>query len=60
LIALFAYLIAPYLIIAVLWLEIIMSFGFGVGDFIAVSRLALDICKKFKDSSNQFKAIRNE
>jgi hypothetical protein len=53
------YLITSYLIIAVLWLEI-MSFGFGVGDFIAVSRLALDICKKFKDSSNQFKAIRNE
>jgi hypothetical protein len=37
-----------------------MSFGFGVGDFIAVFELANKIRKEFADAPNQFKAISNE
>jgi hypothetical protein len=37
-----------------------MSFGFGVGDVIAVSKLAKTIQKQFSDSPHQFKVISNE
>ena len=37
-----------------------MSFGFGVGDFLAVAKLANDIWQKFHDSVDQSAAIRNE
>ena len=37
-----------------------MSFGFGVGDFLAVAKLANDIWQKLHDSADQFAAIRNE
>ena len=37
-----------------------MSFGVGVGDILAVSKLARSIWGLFKDSSDQFKAIHNE
>lgn len=37
-----------------------MSFGFGVGDFLAVAKLANDIWQKLHDSVDQFSAIRNE
>ena len=37
-----------------------MSFGFGVGDFLAVAKLANDIWQKLHDSVDQFAAIRNE
>ena len=37
-----------------------MSFGFGVGDFLAVASLANDIWQKLHDSVDQFAAIRNE
>ena len=37
-----------------------MSFGFGVGDFLAVAKLANDIWQKLHDSIEQFAAIRNE
>lgn len=37
-----------------------MSFGFGVGDFLAVAKLANDVWQKLHDSVDQFAAIRNE
>jgi hypothetical protein len=37
-----------------------MSFGFSVGDFIAVLQLANDIRKQFVDAPSQFKAISEE
>lgn len=37
-----------------------MSFGIGVGDILAVSKLARSIWGLFKDSSDQFRAIHNE
>lgn len=37
-----------------------MSFGYGVGDVIAVSNLARTIWAKFRDASDQFKAIQTE
>ncbi|MCJ1263487.1 hypothetical protein MMC22_003357 [Lobaria immixta] len=37
-----------------------MSFGFGVGDILAVSKLARTTWKRFQDSSDQFKALRTE
>ena len=37
-----------------------MSFGFGVGDILAVSKLARSIWGQVRDSSDQFNAIRNE
>ena len=37
-----------------------MSFGFGVGDFLAVAKLANDIWQKLHDSVDQFAALRNE
>jgi hypothetical protein len=40
--------------------KIKMSFGFGIGDIITVSKLANDIRRKFIDSPDQFKAIHNE
>jgi hypothetical protein len=37
-----------------------MSFGFGVGDFIAVFQLVNKIRERFVDAPEQFKAISNE
>jgi hypothetical protein len=37
-----------------------MSFGFSIGDFIAVYELASKIRKQFVDSPDQFKAISDE
>lgn len=37
-----------------------MSFGFGVGDFLAVFQLANMIRKGFADAPSQFKAISDE
>ncbi|KAM0805007.1 hypothetical protein BDR22DRAFT_885096 [Usnea florida] len=37
-----------------------MSFGIGLSDILAVSKLARSIWGLFKDSSDQFKAIHNE
>lgn len=37
-----------------------MSFGFGIGDIIAVSQLANKVRKRFVDSPDQFKAISDE
>jgi hypothetical protein len=37
-----------------------MSFGFSVGDFIAVIELAKEIRKDFVDAPSQFKAISEE
>jgi hypothetical protein len=37
-----------------------MSFGFGMGDFIAVLELANKIRKEFADATSQFKAISDE
>ena len=37
-----------------------MSFGFSLGDFIAVLDLANNIRKRFVDSPNQFRAISDE
>lgn len=37
-----------------------MSLGVGIGDILAVSKLALDIWGRFQDFSDQFKAIRTE
>jgi hypothetical protein len=37
-----------------------MSFGFSIGDFIAVYELASKIRKQFVDSPGQFKAISDE
>ena len=41
-------------------INIIMSFGFSVGDFIAVIELAIRIRKEFVDAPGQFKAISDE
>ena len=37
-----------------------MSFGYGVGDVIAVSTLARTIWGRFRDASDQFRAIQTE
>ncbi len=37
-----------------------MSFGFSVGDFITVLRLAKKIRQRFVDAPEQFKAIAEE
>jgi hypothetical protein len=37
-----------------------MSFGFGVGDFIAILQLANTIRERFVSAPEQFKAISNE
>jgi hypothetical protein len=37
-----------------------MSFGFSIGDFIAVYQLASKIRKEFVDAPSQFKAISDE
>jgi hypothetical protein len=37
-----------------------MSFGFGVGDFVAVHQLANTVCERFVGAPEQFKAISNE
>jgi hypothetical protein len=41
-------------------LDIIMSFGFSVGDFIAAIELANKIRKQFVDAPSQFKDISDE
>ncbi len=41
-------------------LSITMSFGFSIGDFIAVIELANKIRKDFVDAPSQFKAISDE
>jgi hypothetical protein len=41
-------------------LDITMSFGYGVGDFIAVCQLANQLRERFADAPSQFKAISNE
>ena len=41
-------------------LEITMSFGFSVGDFVAVLQLANTIRERFVGAPEQFKAISNE
>lgn len=41
-------------------LNITMSFGFSVGDFLAVIELAKRIRKVFVDAPDQFKAISDE
>lgn len=40
--------------------KLAMSFGFGVGDIIAVANLANKIRQRFVDSPEQFKAIATE
>jgi hypothetical protein len=40
--------------------KVTMSFGFGIGDFIAVYDLASRIRKQFVDAPDQFKAISTE
>lgn len=37
-----------------------MSFGFGVGDFLAVAKLASDIRKDYVDAPDQFRQITSE
>ena len=37
-----------------------MSFGFSVGDFVAVPTLAWQVYKSCKDSSDDFKAVAND
>jgi len=37
-----------------------MSYGYGVGDFIAVSRLAWDVYTAYKDAPEDFKNISDE
>ena len=37
-----------------------MSFGFGVGDFLAVSKLALDVYTAYKDAPEDFRNISDE
>ena len=41
-------------------LDITMSFGFSVGDFLAAIQLANKIRKEFADAPTQFKAISDE
>jgi len=40
--------------------DITMSFGFSVGDFVAVLQLANDVRKQFVDAPSQFRAISEE
>ena len=40
--------------------KITMSFGFGLGDFVAVYQLADKIRKEFANAPNQFKDISDE
>ena len=42
------------------WWYAKMSFGFGVGDFIAVAELAAKIREGFVGAPHQFKAIADE
>ena len=37
-----------------------MSFGFGVGDILAVAKLSRGVWARVRDSADQFKAIRFE
>ena len=37
-----------------------MSFGYGVGDFIAVSKLAWDVYTAYKDAPEDFRNISDE
>ena len=37
-----------------------MSFGFGVGDFLAVSKLALKVYNVYKDAPSEFRSISDE
>ena len=37
-----------------------MSFGIGIGDIIAVAKLADKVRKRFVDSPEQFKAVSDE
>ena len=37
-----------------------MSFGFSIGDFIAVTELARKVRKEFADAPRQFEAISDE
>ena len=37
-----------------------MSYGYGVGDFIAVSRLAWDVYAAYKDAPEDFRNISDE
>jgi hypothetical protein len=37
-----------------------MSFGFGIGDFLAVLKLTNTVRKQFKDAPGQFKSISDE
>jgi hypothetical protein len=37
-----------------------MSFGFGVGDFLTVLKLANTVRERFKDAPEQFRAISKE
>ncbi|KAI9727372.1 MAG: hypothetical protein M1834_008443 [Cirrosporium novae-zelandiae] len=37
-----------------------MSFGYGVGDIIATTKLAKELYERFADAPDEFKAIRNE
>ena len=37
-----------------------MNFGFGVGDFLAVSKLALDVYTAFKDAPEDFRNVSDE
>ena len=37
-----------------------MSFGFAVGDFLAVSKLALKVYNIYKDAPNEFRSISDE
>jgi hypothetical protein len=39
---------------------VVMSFGFGLGDFIAAAQLADSVRKQFVDAPSQFKAIFDE
>jgi hypothetical protein len=41
-------------------LDVTMSFGFSIGDFITVIELANKIRKEFVDAPSQFKAIADE
>jgi len=41
-------------------LKVAMSFGFSVGDFVAVCQLASKIRKEFVSAPSQFKAISDE
>lgn len=40
--------------------QLIMSFGYSIGDFIAVGELALKIYRDYRDAPAQFSAISTE